>query len=50
MICSRFSRRQECRATNQVMELNAATTEATIAYNIVPLDAPVLANAITYFP
>ena len=32
------------------MESDAAMTEGAVAYNIVPLDAPVVANAITYFP
>lgn len=34
----------------KVMESDAAMTEGAVAYNIVPLDAPVVANAITSFP
>ncbi|KAF5822901.1 putative 1,3-beta-glucan synthase [Helianthus annuus] len=34
----------------QVMEADAAMTEDLIAYNIIPLDAPALTNAITSFP
>lgn len=34
----------------KVMESDAAMTEGAVTYNIVPLDAPVMANAITSFP
>lgn len=34
----------------RVMESDAAMTEDLIAYNIIPLDAPVVTNAITSFP
>jgi len=34
----------------KVMESDAAMNEGEVAYNIVPLDAPVVANAITSFP
>ncbi|MFS7907498.1 putative 1,3-beta-glucan synthase [Helianthus anomalus] len=34
----------------QMMEADAAMTEDLIAYNIIPLDAPALTNAITSFP
>ena len=34
----------------RVIESDAAMTEDLIAYNIIPLDAPALTNAITSFP
>ncbi|KAJ9549228.1 hypothetical protein OSB04_021771 [Centaurea solstitialis] len=34
----------------RVMESDAAMTEDLIAYNIIPLDAPAITNAITSFP
>lgn len=34
----------------RVMESDAAMTEDLIAYNIIPLDAPTMTNAIGLFP
>lgn len=34
----------------RMMESDAAMTEDLIAYNIIPLDAPVVTNVITSFP
>lgn len=34
----------------QVIESDAAMTEDLIAYNIIPLDAPTMTNAIVAFP
>lgn len=34
----------------RVIESDAAMTEDLIAYNIIPLDAPAMTNAITSFP
>lgn len=34
----------------RVMEKDAAMTEDIIAYNIIPLDAPSIANVIVNFP
>lgn len=34
----------------QVIDSDAAMTDDLVAYNIVPLDAPTVANAIVSFP
>ena len=39
-----------CQQLKHVIDSDAAMSEDTIAYNIIPLDAPVTTNATTSFP